>query len=151
MISFRSAFVCAVKLDLGENPTGNIVFYIVGTRIHSKTLDEHQIHLDKILKAYARMKVKAERRNRRRRTGKTRWKSQLKEHVLVKSQPVSDESLGVTVKFQRPYEGPYLIKKLINPVIYELCDAESRIRGTFNLKHLKPYLSTEEEKEVSGK
>jgi hypothetical protein len=120
MISLRSAFVRAVKLDLGEHPTGNIVFYIDGTRIHSKTLDEHLIHLDKILKAYARMKVKGERRNRRRRTGKTRWKPQLEDQVLVNSQPVSDASLGITGKFQRPYEGPYFIKKLINPAIYEL-------------------------------
>jgi hypothetical protein len=44
-----SAFVRAIKLALGEHPTGNIVFYIDDILIHSKTLDEHLIHLDTVL------------------------------------------------------------------------------------------------------
>jgi hypothetical protein len=64
----------------------------------------------------------------------------------VRSQPASDAALGITGKFQRPYQGPYLISKLISPAIFELCDAGGKLRGTFNLNHLKPYLSAEEEK-----
>jgi hypothetical protein len=95
------------------------------------------------------MKVKAERRNKRRKTGKTRWQPHLNEQVLVKSQHASDAALGITGKFQRVYEGPYLVKKLISNAIFELCDAGGKIRGTFNLKHLKPYRSAEKEEEVS--
>jgi hypothetical protein len=58
---------------------------------------------DKLMKAYARMKLKAEKRNVKRRTGKTQWQPKLKELVLVKCQPVSDAVQGITGKFQRPY------------------------------------------------
>jgi hypothetical protein len=87
------------------------------------------------------MRVKAERRNQRRKIGTTRWKPQVDEQVLVKCHQTSDAVQGVTSKFERPYEGPYLIKQSISPDIYELCDTEGKVRGTFNLKHLKPYLS----------
>ena len=98
---------------------------------------------DKLIKAYARMKLKAERRNKKRRTGRTQWNPNLNDQVLVKCQPASDAVQGITSKFQRPYEGPYLIQRKINPAIFELADEEGRIRGIFNLKHLKPYLSEE--------
>jgi hypothetical protein len=39
----------------------------------------------------------------------------------------------------------YLILRKINPAIYELDDTEGRIRGIFNIKHLKPYMSEENE------
>jgi hypothetical protein len=45
---------------------------------------------DKILKAYARMKLRADKRNAKRKTGKMRWQPDLKELVLVKGQPISD-------------------------------------------------------------
>jgi hypothetical protein len=53
---------------------------------------------------------------------------------------VSDAAQGVSSKFQRPFEGPYTILKVINPGMYELYNEEWRLRGLFNLKHLKPYL-----------
>jgi hypothetical protein len=96
---------------------------------------------DKVLKAYSRMKLKADKRNKKRTTGRTRWQPQLGESVLVKCQPSSDAVHGITSKFQRPYEGPYLINKIINPAIVEIADHEGKVRGIFNLKHLKPYLA----------
>jgi hypothetical protein len=87
---------------------------------------------DKILKAYARIKLRADRRNERRKTGKTQWQPKLNELVLVKIQPVSDTVQGSTSKFQRPYEGPFLISRRVNPSIFELS-------GLFSLKHLKRY------------
>jgi hypothetical protein len=59
----------------------------------------------------------------------------------MKCQQALDVVQGVTIKFQRPYEDPYLIHRKVNPSIYELDDSEGRIRGLFNLKHLKPYLT----------
>jgi hypothetical protein len=94
---------------------------------------------DKILKAYARIKLRADRRNERRKTGKTQWQPKLNELVLVKSQPVSDTVQGLTSKFQRPYEGPILISRRVNPSIFELSDEKGKIRGLFSLKHLKRY------------
>jgi hypothetical protein len=51
---------------------------------------------------------------------------------------------GITSKFQRTYDGPYVIHKEINPNLLELQDKEGKLRGLFNLKHLKPYLVPDE-------
>jgi hypothetical protein len=90
------------------------------------------------------MKLRANKRNQKRKTGRTRWKPSLQELVLVKCQPASDAVQGITNKFQRPYEGPYVIHKEINPNLLELQDKEGKSRGLFNLKHLKPYLAPDE-------
>jgi hypothetical protein len=103
---------------------------------------------DKLLRAYARMKLRADRRNQRRKTGTTGWEPKLQDLVLVKSQPVSDAVHGITGKFQLPYEGPYRIHRQVTPSIFELADPEGKIRGVFNLKHLKPYLTQEKNKEA---
>jgi hypothetical protein len=47
---------------------------------------------------------------------------------------------GLTSSFQRPYEGPFLITRKVNPSIFELADEKGKIRGVFSLKHLKGYL-----------
>jgi hypothetical protein len=47
---------------------------------------------------------------------------------------------GVTVKFQRSYEGSYIIQTLVNSASFELQDGKGKFRGLFNLKHQKPYL-----------
>jgi hypothetical protein len=106
---------------------------------------------DKLLKPYARMKLRADRRNAKRRTGKTRWRPNLQELVLVKSQPVSDTVRGITSKFQRPFEGPFVIHRKLNPSIYELANARRKLRGIFSLEQLKPYLEEAPEAEEASK
>jgi hypothetical protein len=96
---------------------------------------------NKLISAYATMKLKAEKRNLNRRTGRTQWKPKIGDLVIVKCQPASDAVQGVTSKFQRPYEGPYSISREVNPAIFQLSDPEGRIRGIFKITHLKPYLS----------
>jgi transposase InsO family protein len=95
---------------------------------------------EKLLKAYARMKLKAEKRNRNRKTGRTKWRPKVNDLVLVRSQPAADAAQGVSSKFQRPFEGPYTILKIINPGMCELYNEDGKLRGLFNVKHLKPYL-----------
>jgi hypothetical protein len=46
---------------------------------------------------------------------------------------------GLTSKLQRPYEGPFLISRRVNPSIFELSDTKGKVRGLFSLKHLKRY------------
>jgi hypothetical protein len=71
---------------------------------------------------------------KRRQLGSTRWEAELhEEEVLLKCQPTSDAALGVTAKFMRPFDGPWVITKIIPPSPYEISDKERRIRGTFNL------------------
>jgi hypothetical protein len=38
----------------------------------------------------------------------------------VKSKRVSNASRGITGKFQRPYEGPFILKEVINVYLYKL-------------------------------
>jgi hypothetical protein len=105
---------------------------------------------DKLIKAYASMKLRADRRNQRRKPCRTRWNPKLRELVLLKSRNTSDALQGITSKFQLPHEGPYPIHRKTSPSTYELEDAEGKIRGLFNIKHLKSYLaeSIEEEEEI---
>ncbi|PNF14204.1 hypothetical protein B7P43_G12568 [Cryptotermes secundus] len=95
---------------------------------------------NKILKAYARMKKRAEKRRSRKRLLKNKWEPQIGDPVLVKGQPVSSADQGITGKFQRPYEGPYYIKKLVNPYMYELQNEVGKLKGLYHLSHLKPYI-----------
>jgi hypothetical protein len=100
---------------------------------------------DKILKVYARLKLRSEKRSKRRKKGQIIWKPQLNDLVLVRCQPASDAAQGIIGKFNHPYEGPYRIQRIISPSIYELGDEEGKVRGNFNLKHMKPYIQKQEE------
>jgi hypothetical protein len=95
---------------------------------------------DKVLKAYLKMKMKAERRNRKHRTGKTVWEPQVGDLVLAKCQPTSNAAISVTSEFVRPYDGPWKISRRIPPSTFELTTLEGAIRGVFNKQALKPYL-----------
>jgi hypothetical protein len=86
------------------------------------------------------MELKEEERNKRRRIGKTKWKPKENDSVLIKCQHASDAAQGVISKFQRPYEGPFVINKIINPNMFEIYDEQGKPRGLFHLHDLKPYL-----------
>jgi hypothetical protein len=74
----------------------------------------------KILNAYTKIKLKAEKRNKKKILGKSKWKPKIDDEVLVRCQPTSDASQGIIGKFHRAYEGPYKVSKLINPYTCEL-------------------------------
>ena len=67
----------------------------------------------------------------------------MKEKVLVRAQPDSDTAIGVTAKCVHPYEGPYIISRMIPPSTYELSTASGKVRGEFKKKSLKLYLEEE--------
>jgi hypothetical protein len=81
----------------------------------------------KIKEAYARMKRKALKRERRRKKGNTEWNPQVGEEVLVRTQPVSDAIGGFTAKFAPKYEGPYTISKILEHRAYELIGGHGKI------------------------
>jgi len=91
---------------------------------------------EKITLAYLTLKKKVTKRKRRRQLGSTRWEPELNE-VLLKCQQTSDAALGITAKFMRPYDGPWVITKFIPPSCYEISDKEGKIRGTFHKTALK--------------
>jgi len=94
---------------------------------------------EKVRKAYTRMRKKARDRQERRKTGNKTWEPKVGDKVLVRAQPTSDAVVGVTAKFIRPYEGPYIISRVIPPSTYELSTTDGTVRGEFNKKSLKPY------------
>jgi hypothetical protein len=134
-----------VELLFGE-PQPNMFQKVLNNNVNQSQGEEPLA--DKLIRAYARMKIKAEKRNRKRRTGNTKWNPKTGDLVLVKCQTFSEAAQGITAKFQLIYEGPYIISKLISPSIYELSEVTGKIRGIFNKSHMKPYLSANPEDRV---
>jgi hypothetical protein len=93
----------------------------------------------KIAKAYEKMLRKINAKKRGKGRGRAHWKPKLNDKVLLRTQHMSDAVAGITAKFLHPYEGPYLIAKVIPPSTFELSDEKGRIRGQFNKKSLKAY------------
>jgi hypothetical protein len=93
----------------------------------------------KIAQAYKKMVRKINSKKRDNRKGRAHWKPTVEDEVLLRTQPMSDAGAGITAKFMHPYEGQYLITKLIPPSTFELADEKGRIRGQFNKKLLKAY------------
>jgi hypothetical protein len=60
--------------------------------------------------------------------------------VLVKKHIRSEAARGFIEKFQRPFDGPYTLQKVLNPALFELKDKEENLIGFYNLQHLNPYL-----------
>jgi hypothetical protein len=94
---------------------------------------------EKIAKAYERMKQRAHDRKNKRKHRNVTWKPRVDDKVLVRTQPRSDAIAGVKGKFIRPYEGPYLISKVISPSTVEVCDRNGRFKRQYNLKSIKVY------------
>jgi len=109
----------------------------------TENLPEPETVGDKDMKAYARKRKKARDRRERRKTGNKTWEPKVNDKVLVKAQPASDAAVGVTAKFIHPYEGPYIITRVIPPSTYEISTTSGKVRGEFNKKALKPYLEGE--------
>ena len=69
-------------------------------------LPQDESLLDKVLRAYLRMKLKTGGKKKCQKRGQHEWKPQGGDLVLSRCQPVSEAAKGVTSKFTRPYEGP---------------------------------------------
>jgi hypothetical protein len=69
------------------------------------------------MQAYLTMKRKAAKRKRRL-LGFTKWEPEFNEEVLLKCQPTSDAALGIRARFMRPFNGPWVITKIIPPSHY---------------------------------
>ena len=67
------------------------------------------------------MKKKAAKRKRRQDLQDGNMKKRKK---WLNCQETSDEALGITAKFMRPFDGPWLITNIIPPSYYEISDKE---------------------------
>jgi hypothetical protein len=78
-------------------------------------LPKEEVLADKLLKTYARMKLKAEKRNKKCKTGRTQWKPCLQELILVKCQPASDAIQGITRISRDHMKGPTSSTRKLTP------------------------------------
>ena len=116
----------------------------MSTKVTERELKREEIR-EKIVKAYDRMKQRTHDRNSKRNHGSATWKPRVHDKILVRTQPSSDVTAGVTGKFIRLYEGPCMISKVVPPPAVEICDRNGKNRGQFSLKSIKVY------KEVTDK
>jgi hypothetical protein len=93
---------------------------------------KHEEIQEKTAKAYERMKQRAHDRKNKRKHGNATWKPRVPDKVLVRTQPSSDAIAGVTAKFIRPFQGPYVITG-------EVSDRNGKIKGQFSLKSITVY------------
>jgi hypothetical protein len=91
----------------------------------------------KNLIVYARVKEIARTRKSKKRKVKFKWQPQVGEQVLAKEQPVSNA-------VKRLYEGPFVIKEVVNVYLYKLQSKSGNIKGLFHISHLKPYVTPDE-------
>jgi hypothetical protein len=89
---------------------------------------------------FDRIKRRAEKRHQKKRNGRRKWDPGIGEMVLVEAGNQSDALKGITLKFQRPYDGPYRISRVVTPSIFELVDARGNPRGRYNKRALKKFL-----------
>jgi hypothetical protein len=94
---------------------------------------------EKVMRAYLRMRLKADKRKERRKRGKHEWAPQVGDLVLCRCRSISEAAKGETSKFKRPYEGPWHITRIIPPSAYEISSPGSKVRGIFHKQALKPY------------
>jgi hypothetical protein len=93
----------------------------------------------KLLKVYSRLKLRAEKKQKERKERKFKCKFKVGDLVLVKCHHASEAVQGIIGKFQRPFEGPYILSKKINSNMYEIRDETGSYRGLFHISHLKSY------------
>jgi hypothetical protein len=93
----------------------------------------------KAVKAFMRMKQKAEKRRQRRKMGKHVWEPKVNDRVLVKQQATADAAMAKSSKFSLPYLGPFKIAKITPPAMFELHDMNDKLRGVYHKTALKAF------------
>lgn len=66
------------------------------------------------------------------------------DRVVIKSMRVSNLDRNICAKFRYPYEGPYIVNRVLNDNTYELKQPNNEnIRGKFHIEMIYPYTITE--------
>lgn len=94
---------------LGGNPRPDI-FHSLLKKYPDQTLPEESL-TEKIIQAYARTKLKAEKRRLKRKDKNKLWNAKPNDLVLIRKQHITHFIQGINSKFNKPYEGPFMIKK----------------------------------------
>lgn len=115
---------------------------IFGVKPQRPWSNDSELNLEAIQnKARKRIQDNAERYCKRENAKiKRGLKFDLGDYVIVKRLKVTDNRRGICAKLMYPYEGPYVISKIINLCTYELKYPNSElIRGKFHIELLFPY------------
>ena len=65
--------------------------------------------------------------------------------VLARNRALSSKEKQFAAKLSPKFTGPYLVSKVLSPVVYEISDLTHKYIGKSHLKDLKPYISNNTE------
>lgn len=63
------------------------------------------------------------------------------ELVLRRQHTLSSATQNIAAKLSPKFQGPFKIRKVLSPVVYELANLEDTAVGKMHVKDLKPYRS----------
>jgi hypothetical protein len=92
---------------------------------------------DKLLRACAKMRLKAGERKQSGRTGSTEW--ELKAGLRRRAPWVVQGSLASSLDHLKARSLFYIVLRLISPLMFEVSDVKGKVRGLFIKQSLKPY------------
>jgi len=61
------------------------------------------------------------------------------QQVLKRQHVLSSAAQNISAKLATKFRGPFIIAKMLSPVVYELKDSANRVIGKVHIKDLKPY------------
>lgn len=67
------------------------------------------------------------------------------QRVWKRNYAISDASKYFSAKLAPKFVGPFVISKVVSPWTYELQDFDGKLKGTWNVKHLKPDNTTDDD------
>lgn len=146
---------CAIRSSVHET-TGLTPFFVNFGREYISAGDQHQTHnfsnnvrqniapstreLENLFKDVRKRLDVAHQRSKPRYNLRRRPVSYaVGEKVFRKNYVLSDASKQFTAKFAPKYVGPFLIKRKLSPVTYELADIRNKSKGIWHVKDLKAH------------
>lgn len=73
------------------------------------------------------------------------WVPKRGDQVMKRNFNLSNKAKKLTHKLMEKFSGPYTVKEMVSPVIYDLKDGKGKIHKYIHLKDLKPYVTRKEE------
>lgn len=78
------------------------------------------------------------------------WRPSIGDAVLREEHVLSSTEKGITAKLTPRYEGPFVVKSVMSPVMFRLRHVVSGENVTSHVSHLKPYVGTVEEDQLTA-
>lgn len=66
------------------------------------------------------------------------WRCQIGDRVMKRDNPLSSADKGFAAKLAPKFSGPYEVRKIVSPVVYDLRDSKGKWLRHIHVKDLKP-------------